>query len=196
MNAFYRMMLMALLLGALFLFKVAYAEQEGEEEYKFTDYSGLLALLPNSKLSLAEGIKQSTKGTETPISAKFELDDSGKLSLSIYTAEKGLSVEPEKNVLKELAGSPEQASWTPETEVFKDVEHVARSSEHLVLTALSRRSLLAVVNDAAARSGGTVYSITPALEGRKPVFVVLVAQDDKVSKLTYDIPSGKFLARK
>ena len=124
------------------------------------------------------------------------MDDQGKLSLSIYTAEKGLTVEPEKNVLKELAGSPEEANWAPETEVFKDVEHVARSSEHLVLNALSQKPLVAIVKDASARTGGMVYSITPALEGRKPVFVVLVAKAGKASKLTYDIPSGKFLAHK
>src|SRR5258708_2056523 len=159
------------------------------------DAAKLLAVLPNAKLSLADGIKQATKGEEVPISGKFELDDNGKLSLSVYTAEKGLSVLPEKNVLKELAGSPEQA-WTPETEVFKDVEHVARSSQHLVLNALSQQSLLAVVEDASKHATGIVYSINPTLHGRKALFEVLVANKDKVSKLTYDIPSGKFLGKK
>ncbi len=160
------------------------------------DTAKLLAVLPNAKLSLADGIKQATKGAEVPISGKFELDDNGKLSLSVYTAEKGLSVLPEKNVLKELAGSPEQAAWTPETEVFKDVEHVARSSQHLVLNALSQQSLLAVVEDASKHATGIVYSINPTLHGRKALFEVLVANKDKVSKLTYDIPSGKFLGKK
>jgi hypothetical protein len=160
------------------------------------DTAKLLAVLPNTKLSLADGIKQTTKGQEVPISGKFELDDNGKLSLSVYTAEKGLSVLPEKNVLKELAGSPEQAAWTPETEVFKDVEHVARSSQHLVLNALSHLSLLAIVEDASKHASGIVYSINPTLHGRKAVFEVLVADKDKVSKLTYDIPSGKFLGSK
>jgi hypothetical protein len=159
------------------------------------DTAKLLAVLPNAKVSLADGIKQATKDKEVPISGKFELDDNGKLSLSVYTAEKGLSVLPEKNVLKELAGSPEQA-WAPETEVFKDVEHVARSSQHLVLNALSHLSLLAIVEDASKHASGIVYAINPTLHGRKAVFEVLVANKDKVSKLTYDIPSGKFLASK
>ena len=124
------------------------------------------------------------------------MDDHGKLSLSVYTAEKGLAVEPEKNVLKELSGGPEQESWNPETEVFKDVEHVGRSSEQLVLNALSHKSLLAIAKDASARTGGTVFSVVPTLEDRKPVFVVLVAKDDKISTLTYDIPSGTFLQQK
>ena len=164
--------------------------------YEDADTAKLLAALPNAKVSLNSGLKQATNGSAVPISAKYEMDDNGKLSLSVYAAEKGLAVEPEKNVLKELAGSPEQANWAPETEVFKDVEHVARSSEHLILNALSRKPLLAIAKDASARTGGTVYSITPALEGRKPVFVVLVAKAGKASKLTYDIPSGKFLAHK
>jgi hypothetical protein len=160
------------------------------------DTAKLLAVLPNAKLSLADGIKQATKDKEVPISGKFELDDNGKLSLSVYTAEKGLSVLPEKNVLKELAGSPEQAAWAPESEVFKDVEHVARSSQHVVLNALSRLSLLAIVEDASKHASGIVYSINPTLHGRKAVFEVLVANKDTVSKLTYDIPSGKFLGSK
>ena len=40
---------------------------------------------------------------------------------------------------------------------------------------LSPRSLLEIVNDASKRQSGTVYSITPRLQARKPVFVVLVA---------------------
>ena len=170
-----------------------YAAEDG---YADADTAKLLAALPHAKVSLASGLMQATKGSEVPISAKYEMDDHGKLSLSVYTAEKGLAVEPDKNVLKELAGSPEQASWTPETEVFKDVEHVARSSEHLVLNALSHKPLLAIAKDASARTGGTVYSIAPTLEGRKAIFVVLVAKNDKVSKLTYDIPTGKFLEHK
>ena len=70
------------------------------------------------------------------------------------------------------------------------------SSEHLVLNALSHKSLLAIAKDASARTGGTGYSITPTLESRKPVFVVLVAKNDKVLKLTYDVPTGKLLEHK
>ena len=70
--------------------------------------SDLVAALPKSKLTLAEGMRQAAKPGEAVISAKFEFDDNGKLSLSVYTAEKGLSVDSEKNVLKELSGSPEQ----------------------------------------------------------------------------------------
>jgi hypothetical protein len=93
------------------------------------DYGALLKALPNSKLMLADGLRQAAKSGEVPISAKFELNDEGKLSLSVYTAEKGLNHDAEHNVLKELSGSPEATQWNPAVEVFKDVEHIARSAE-------------------------------------------------------------------
>ena len=178
------------MLGA-FTCQVARAEEEEEKEYEPADLAALLALLPNSKLGLADGLKLATKGAEAPISAKFELDDSKKLSLSVYTAEKGLVLEPEDNVLKELSGSPEQNAWSPEIEVFKDKRHLTRASGQLVLVSLSPRSLLEIVNDASKRQAGTVYSITPRLQARKPVFVVLAAKDGKVTSMAYDVLTGK-----
>ena len=69
----------------------------------------LLKALPASKHTLAEGIQQVSKGTEAAISAKFEVED-GKLSLSVYTAGKGLGISAERNQLQEYAGSPEAAA--------------------------------------------------------------------------------------
>src|ERR1700676_4658126 len=66
----------------------------------------LLKALPTSQHSLIAGIEQAAaKSPETAISAKFEMED-GKLSLSVYTAEKGPNVAADQNVLKELAGNP------------------------------------------------------------------------------------------
>ena len=176
-----------------FTCQVAYAEEEEEREYLPADLAELLALIPNSKLSLADGLKMVSKGAEVPISAKFEFDHDKKLSLSVYTAEKGLVLEPEDNVLKEFSGSPEQNAWSPEIEVFKDRRHLTRASGQLVLMSLSPRSLLDIVNDASKRQSGTVYSITPRLQGRKPVFVVLVVKDGKVTSMAYDVLTGKFV---
>ena len=164
----------------------------GEE----ADQAALLQALPQSKLSLSEGLKQSTKGTEVPISAKFELDDKKQLSLSVYTAEKGLEVDSEHNVLKELAGSPEKAPWAPDAEVFKDLPHVARASEHLTLTALAKHSLYDVVSRAQKDHSGTVLSIIPAVQNKRPVFIVLVANKGKVTEYSYDAITAKPLAAK
>ena len=110
------------------------AKQDDEET------TALLQVLNNSKVGMAEGVQQLTKGGEAAISAKYELDDNKKLSLSVYTAEKGLGEDPEHNVLKEFSGSPEKAPWAPEAEVFKDIPHAVRASGHLTLMALAKHS--------------------------------------------------------
>jgi hypothetical protein len=151
----------------------------------------LLRALAKSKHTLAEGIQQSAKASAVPISAKFEMDNKGQLSLSVYTAAKGLGKSAEHNVLQELAGSAESSAWTPETEVFKDVEHVARSAEQLTLMRLSSKSLLDIVKQ--AEKAGTVLSIMPVVDDRKGSFEVLVAAQDKVVEMAFDL-DGKPLA--
>src|SRR5207248_10695322 len=111
--------------------------------------------LGKSKLSLLAGIRQASQGSARAISAKFELED-GKLSLSVYTAEKGLAVPAEKNVLQELSGSPEQDKWTPKVEVFKDVPHVARSAEQLTVMALGKSSLADIIARVEKTQQGTI----------------------------------------
>jgi uncharacterized membrane protein YkoI len=160
------------------------------------EQAALLQALPKSKLTLSDGLKQATKGAEMPISAKFELDDDKHLSLSIYTAEKGLAVDSEHNVLKELSGSPEKAPWKAEVEVFKDIPHVARASGQLALAAISKHSLLDVVAQAQKEHSGMVLSISPAVQERLPVFVVLVADKGKVTEYVYDAMTGKPVAPK
>ena len=152
------------------------ARAEGESK----ELQAVAQALSKSKLTLADGINQAARGSAVAISAKFELED-GKLSLSVYTAEKGLTVPAEKNVLQELSGSPEQDKWTPATEVFKDVPHVARSAEQLAVMSLGRKSLTAVIAEVQKTHPGTVFSITPAIRNRKPVAVVLIAEKGKIT---------------
>jgi uncharacterized membrane protein YkoI len=170
----------------------ALAFQPGDYGKKDGD-SKLLAALGKSKHTLEDGIKQAAKGSEVPMSAKFEMeDDEGKneLSLSVYVAEKGLGVDAEHNVFKELGGGPESEAWKPETEVFKDVEHVSRSAEQLTIMALSKLTLQEVVQKAQKDQPGTVYSVTPKMRDRKAVFVVLVANQGKRMELAYDAMTG------
>ena len=146
------------------------------------DTKALLEALGKTKHTLIDGMRQAAKGGAVAISAKFELED-GKLSLSVYTAEKGLAVEPEKNVLQELSGSPEQDKWEPKVEVFKDVPHVARSSEQLTLMALGKSSLADIIARVEKTQQGKVFSVTPTIRNHKPVAEVLVAEKGKVKKL-------------
>jgi hypothetical protein len=161
-----------------------------DDAHKSEDSVKLLKALPSSKMSLADGIRQAAKTDGTPISAKFEFDDHGKLSLSVYTAEKGLAVVPEKNVLKELSGNPEQAAWTPEVEVFKDAEHVTRASEHLKLMSGSPYSLIEILNKAQTRAPGIAFSITPGTFKGIPVAIVELKVKGSVVELLYNLKNG------
>jgi hypothetical protein len=176
--------LAAMLSGAALAVNPAFSADSGH------DQAALVKALPQSKHSLMDGLRQATKPPEVPISAKFEFDDAGKLSLSVYTAEKGISVDPEKNVLKELSGSPAQDKWTPEVEVFKDVPHVARSSQQLTLMSISRFTLVDIVAKAQKEHGGTVLSVAPMIRDRKPVFGVLMADKGKVTEFHYGVLDG------
>ncbi len=159
------------------------------------EYEKLLPTLSKSKHTLAAGIKQAAgKAPEVAISAKFELEE-GKLSLSVYTAEKGLGTDAEHNVLKELAGSPEAAEWKPEAEVFKDVPHVSRASQQLMLMSLSKFSLLDILEKVEKDQAGTVFSITPVLRDRKAQYVVLVAVEGKAVEISYDLMTGDRIPR-
>jgi hypothetical protein len=142
----------------------------------------LLKELGKAKLSLQDGLRQAMHDSAVPISAKFELED-GKLSLSVYTAEKGLKVDPEKNILQELSGSPEQDKWIPNAEVFKDVEHVARSSEQLTLMALGKASLVDIIERTQKAQSGTVFSVRPVIRNHRPAAEVLVAEKGVVKKI-------------
>jgi hypothetical protein len=185
MKGFARMLLVGIF--ALFAGSVFAAET-----YKAADFAALLKELPKAKVSLADGVKQLSKAHETAISGKFELED-GKLSLSIYTAAKGLAVDAEHNVLKEYAGSPEKAPWKPEGETFKDAEHVDRSSTQLTLMSKSKLSLGEIIQQAGKDQKGTVFSVNPQAAGGKQIVEVLVADQGKVTVLRYDLPAGKLI---
>jgi len=164
------------------------------EQYDKEETAALVKVLPHSKVSLADGVRQLSKGGEVATSAKFELNDDKKLSLSVYTAEKGLGKDPEHNVLKEFSGSPEQSTWLPEAEVFKDIPHVSRASEHLVLMALASRPLADFITAAQQQQKGIVFSAIPEVKNHRPVLVVLIADGDKVKEVDYDLQTGRALA--
>ncbi len=182
--------LAALFFGAGLGANLALAADSGK------DQAALVKALSESKMSLMDGLRQATKPPEVPISAKFEFDDKGKLSLSVYTAEKGVAVEAEKNVLKELSGSPAQAKWAPEVEIFKDVPHVSRSSQQLTLMSLSRTTLVDIVAKAQKEHGGTVLSVSPTMNNHKPAFAVLIADKGMVTQFNYDGAGNKSMSRK
>jgi len=175
---------------------IAVPQSSLAKQYDDEETTALLQVLNNSKVSMAKGVQQLTKGAEAAISAKYELDDNKKLSLSVYTAEKGLGADPEHSVLKEFSGSPEKAPWTPEAEVFKDIPHVSRASGQLTLMALAKHSLADFITMAQKQHKGMVYSAIPEVQNRRPVLVVLIADKDKVSEVRFDLETGRVIAAK
>ena len=130
--------------------------------------------LAYSKHTLLQGISQSEKAHGKAISAKFEIKGQS-LMLSVYTARESLAKDAEHNELLELIGSAEQASWTPEVEVFEDKEHLKRSAMQLTLVQASKLSLIDALNKAASATQGQVYSVIPAVRDGVPVYDVRVA---------------------
>lgn len=166
------------------------------KEYDEAETAALLSALSNSKVGMAEGVQQLTKSGEAAISAKYELDGNKKLSLSVYTAEKGLAEDPEHNVLKEFSGSPEQSPWTPHAEVFQDIPHVARASGHLTLVALAKRPLAEFIATAQKQNKGKVFSAIPEVQNHRPVLLVLIADQNKIKEVRYDLETGQLIAGK
>ncbi len=166
--------------------KQSFAEDEEHEK----DASALLNAIPQSKVSLADGIRQSTKGTVVPISAKFELDEKGKIALSVYTAEKGLTVDPQNNAFNEISGSPESPTWNPEPEVIKDEGDLKAAKEQLTVLSKGKVSLLDVVEKASKEHPGTVVAAMPESEDNKSVCEVRIDQNGKVSEYHYDVVTG------
>jgi len=137
----------------------------------------LIAMLPSARTALAEGFQQAASDGYV-ISGKFELSDegAGPISLSVYTARAGKEAIPEENELAELAGDPTGSTWSPEAEVFEDMEHIARASQHLTLMQITSATLDSVAR--AAGELGNVYAIYPAVYAGQPVFDVRVAGED------------------
>jgi hypothetical protein len=164
------------------------AAAEHDESKPGSTDSALLALLPSSKIGLAEGIALAERKGGTAISAKFELED-GKLSLSVYTAKSGLDADAEHNVLAELSGDPTQSQWQAKEHVFADIKHITRASYHLTLVQRSRMNLSAVIAKAIAKQPGQVYSVEPAIHERSPIFHVGIATAGG-GHVNVDIESG------
>jgi len=153
----------------------------------------LLRLLPKSRLTLADGIRQAEKSHGSAVSAKFELDGTGRLMLSVYTAGKGLDLDAEHNVLEELIGSPAGEVWTPEVEVFEDVPHVARAAQQHALMALSPFSLGEAAERMLKVEGGTLLSIIPVLRGRRALLVARTVKGGAVVERAFDLLGGTVL---
>jgi uncharacterized membrane protein YkoI len=175
-----RQIIMVIAAALAFGSAIAGARQHGDDKQ-------LLSKLSASRHTLVDGIQQAEKTDGPAISAKMEMKGE-QLMLSVYTAKQGRALDAEHNTLMELIGPATDATWKPETEVFADKEHIARSAMQLTLLQLSRMSLSDVIKKAESQQPGTVYSAIPAVQDGRPVVNVLVATRDGQSKhVTLDL---------
>jgi hypothetical protein len=156
------------------------AAEEGQAE--------LLKALSGAKHTLLQGIAQVAKGTEVPTEAKYEMDG-GKLMLTVYTSAKGFDTAAEDNSFNEYGGDATTASWAPKKEVFEDLKHIARSAQYHTLLSMTKMSIPAIIQRAAAQ--GTVFSVKEKVRNGKPVFEVMTVQGNAAKTTFYDLVTGE-----
>jgi hypothetical protein len=142
-----------------------------------------------SKIALEAGLAQAAM-TGPVIEAKFEPDDSGNLSLSIYPV-KDLALDAERNVFQELSGDPTATPWAPGLDTFTDFQHLTRSSRDLTLVQLSARTIADVVHEVGA-DGSTPYWAIPTIQdGRAGYGVWALDGSGKDSEARYQFVDGE-----
>ena len=85
-----------------------------------------LNVLHDATLTMSDGLRMAEEKYGVPIEAKFELDDAGALSLSIYPLGTGLELDAERNKFQELAGDPTASTWMASVSPLDDQEHLTR----------------------------------------------------------------------
>ena len=153
-----------------------------------SDQAALIKALGGAKLTLLQGIAQVAKGTEVPIEAKYQMVH-GKLMLSIYTSAKGFDTAAEDNSFNEHIGDVTTQTWSPKKDVFADLKHIARSAQYHALLSMSKVSIPTIIQKASAQ--GTVLSVREKIRGGKPVFEVMVIQDNTIRPRFYDLATGE-----
>jgi uncharacterized membrane protein YkoI len=73
---------------------------------------------------------------------------------------------------------------------------VARASEHLTLMASAKNSLSDFIAMAEKQQKGKAFSASPEVQNHRAVLVVLVADNDKVNEVRYDIVTGQLITAK
>jgi hypothetical protein len=135
-----------------------------------------------SKISLGAGVRQVEAAFGRTIEAKFELDDAGALSLSIYPVGKSITLDAERNVFEEASGDPKTRPWTPGLEVFADAEHLTRSARDLTLVQTASLRLADAVALAEAQvPGGITYWAIPTMRHHRAGYGVYVLAPDNRS---------------
>jgi hypothetical protein len=123
-------------------------------------------MVGQSKTTLLQGIQKAAKHGAV-IEAKFELDDSGALSLSTYTA-KGFGT------FYEVSGPAKAAPWKPSAEKITGAEDLVNSAVDLTVLDQGSTTLAGAVQSALAKQPGTAYWAVPTLHAKQPVVGIYI----------------------
>src|SRR5262249_53808247 len=136
-----------------------------------------LNVLRQAHVSMDDALEAAEEHYGAVIEAKDELDDNGKLPLSIYPVGKGRRVDAARNTVIELAGDPPTTYFRPARSEFKvpDAEHLTRSARDLTLVqaaGLGLRDAVWLAEDAIP--GGFVYWAIPTIRETRAGYGVYV----------------------
>jgi hypothetical protein len=151
-------------------------EDSARTDQRVPELGGDPTIVKNSQTSMSAALAQSETANGPTIEAKFELDDSNNLSLSIYPVKNGIDVDAERNVFSELSGDPTK-KFEGSLEQFHDQEHLTRSSRDLTLIQLSRYT----VRDAVewAEQYGKVYWAIPTIRYGRAGYGVYILRGNR-----------------
>jgi len=166
--------------------------KDGPDDGRSPELGGKPSTVFASNISMADALAQAA-GTGPVIEAKFELDDSGALSLSTYPIGAALELDSERSKFQELAGDPTAASWQPALEAFHDVEHLTVSSRDLTLVQLAKTSIADVVAQESSR--GFVYWAIPTVHGGRAGYGVFAVNAAHIDTYRFVDGSGEAISQ-
>jgi len=73
--------------------------------------------------------------------------------------------------------------------VFADLKHIARSAQYHALLSMTDVSIPTIIQKASAQ--GTVVAVREKIRSGKPVFEVMVVQDNAIRPTLYELTTGE-----
>jgi len=113
----------------------------------------LVKSLPRATVTLAQPLFM-VKPPTAALSAKYEVGDRGRLSLSIYVAAHGVR-DANRASLEEVSGDPLAAKWSPSTETLRNASDVSEATIQRRLLTATKLTLLKTRADNKNRSTRT-----------------------------------------
>ena len=149
----------------------------------------LVKSLPHATVTLARALSM-IKPPATALSAKFEVGDRGRLSLSIYVAAYGVR-DANRGSLEEVSGDPLAAQWSPSTETLRNAFDVSEATTQRRLLAKTKLTLLKIARMAQDERPGRVISVIPTVvAGKFECIVLMLGANSQLATMAYDLKTG------